>query len=135
MPYGINQQSDFAIASSLTPRSRTTTDTGSSTDLSNFFRASVVYAVGIVSNTAETHTLFIQESTDNATFTNVSSASLNPSSGSVTLTSQTAQGVQEFEYLGGSRYLRVLSSVSALASGGVYAAAIIRSQNRATAPQ
>jgi len=126
MPHGVNRQSDISAAHSLHPRLRTANDTGSSVDLLNYFRATIVTHVGGISgSTTETHALRVEESTDNTTFTTVAAGDLNGTMPSITSQS-TIGSISDVEYLGGSRYLRVYASVSSPTSGAIYSAHVVR---------
>lgn len=130
MASGVNQQSDLAPAHSLHPRSRTANDTGSSVDLANYFRASVVVHGGPVAGIiSESHALRLEESDDDVTFTTVSASDLNGSLPTITSASSVGT-VTEVEYLGNARYLRVYASVTSPTSGAIYGATIIRSGAR-----
>jgi hypothetical protein len=112
---------ELAVATSLAPaaRSANTTVNGTGIDLAGFRAAAVVFVVGAI--TDGTHTPKIQESDDNATFTDVAAADQ-----SGTLAVLAASTNQEVSYLGSKRYIRAVSTTAGATTGGVYAAVVVR---------
>ena len=121
MPQNRDINKQVAIASSFVPLLRTATVTGTGVDLAGYRSAMVLVHVGTV--TDGTHTLSLEESDDDSTYTDVAAGDM---SGSFTAAA-TATKVQEVGYLGTKRYIRVKSTVTGSpATGGTYGATIIR---------
>lgn len=119
---------DLASATSLAPAARTATANGTGIDLQGFGASMVVWNVGAI--TDGTHTPKLQESDDNSTFTDVAAANL-----SGTHAALTANTNQEIGYIGRSRYVRpVVTVTGSPATGGVYAALVVRGRAK-TLPQ
>jgi hypothetical protein len=113
-----SQKDVLGFNTSISPAAHAATATGSGVDLQAFEAATVVLNVGTI--TDGTHTPKLQESADNSTFTDVAAADQLGSL--VALVSSTNQKVS---YIGGQRYLRVVSTVSGATTGGVYSALVV----------
>lgn len=121
MPQNRDINSNVATVSSFVPLLRTATVTGTGVDLAGFRSAMVLIHVGTV--TDGTHTLSLEESDDDSTYTAVASTDR---SGSFTAAA-TAVKTQEVGYLGTKRYIRVKSTVTGSpATGGTYGAIVIK---------
>lgn len=118
--------SHISPAVSLVPAARTASANGTGVDLQGFESAMVVIETGTV--TDGTHTIDIQESDDNTTFTSVANADLQGTEPVINNT----QGSKVFKvgYIGSKRYIRVAVTVSGATTGGVYGASIVRSHAR-----
>ena len=115
-------QSEIGLATSIAPAAITATATGTGVDLLNFNSAVLSLVFGVV--TDGTHTVKLQESVDDSTYTDVAAGDLV---GAVTVvTSTESNTVQKVGYKGVQRYVRAVSTVAGTTTGGVYAAQIIR---------
>jgi hypothetical protein len=122
---------EISTAHSFVPAARTSTANGTGVDLVGYDKAAVVVSAGVV--TDGTHTLSLEESDDNSSFTAVAAGNL---SGSFTALTSGAGGsaTQEVGYLGTKRYIRAVTTVTGSPStGGVYSVIVIRAGAR-TAP-
>lgn len=102
----------------LVPAARTATVNGAGVDTYGFRSVEVVVVVGAV--TDGTHALSLQESVDNATWTNVAATDIDTQfpPNLTTLTNfKTA-------YTGTKRYVRVVATVTGATTGGVYGAVV-----------
>lgn len=118
----------ISVANSLAPATRTTTANGTGIDLAGYDRAAVVFTVGTI--TDGTHTVKVQESDDNSTFTDVAAANLSGSVGALSSNTNLELG-----YLGTKRYIRAVTTITGSPStGGAYAAVVIRAGAK-TLPQ
>jgi hypothetical protein len=118
-----DMKNNMDAQTSLPPAARTATASGTGVDLSNFDGATVVFQVGTI--TDGTHTPSIQESDDNATFTDVDPADLIGALGDLA-----SDANQRAGYVGTKRYVRAVSTVSGATTGGVYGALVIRGHAR-----
>lgn len=123
----MTQSRDFdkevSVVSSFVPLLRTATVTGTGVDLQGFNKAMVIVHVGEV--TDGTHTLTIEESDDNSTYTTATAIS-----GAFTAAA-TETKTQEIGYLGTKRYIRVKSTVTGSpGTGGTYGAVVVRAGAR-----
>ncbi len=117
---------EISIAQSLGPAARTASANGTGVDLQGFDAAVVVVETGTI--TDGTHTIAIEESSDNVTFTAVAGADLQgavPAIGAVN-----DNVVYEIGYLGTKRYIRATVTVAGATTGGVYAAHVVRGRAR-----
>ncbi|MBT9167718.1 MAG: hypothetical protein DDT19_01058 [Syntrophomonadaceae bacterium] len=113
---------NLSTATTLAPAARTAAATGTTVDLQGFAGALVQAVVGTI--TDGVHTLAVQESADNITWTAVAAADLQGSF--VTL----ATGVnQRVGYRGIQRFIRVNAAASGV-TGGVYAVVVVRGTPR-----
>jgi hypothetical protein len=110
-----------AVAS-LPNAARTATATGTAVDRGGYLSAMVVVHTGTM--TDGTHTLTIEESDDNSTWSTVPAGSLQGTPPA--LGASDDDKVVEIGYLGGKRYIRVKSTVSGSpATGGIYDALVV----------
>lgn len=116
-------KNNIDAVTSLSPAARTATENGVGVDLQGFDAATVVIQVGTI--TDGTHTLKIQESDDNSTFTDVDAADLIG-----TLSNLASDTNQRIGYIGIKKYIRVVSTVAGTTSGGIYGALVIRGNAR-----
>jgi len=114
---------NISVAQTLAPAARTASANGTGVDLQGYESAAVVIAAGTI--TDGTHTIEIQESDDNSTFTAVADADLQGSEPTVA-----SNTVYEVGYLGSKRYIRAITTVSGATSGGVYGAVVVRGHAR-----
>jgi hypothetical protein len=112
-------QSKIGVALSLSVSAHTTTANGVGVDLQGFNSAVAVIAPGTI--TDGTHTPKIEESDDNAAWSDVAATDLVGSL--VEIATDTPQKVG---YKGVKRYIRVTTTVAGATTGGVYGAQIIR---------
>jgi outer membrane lipoprotein SlyB len=116
--------SNTKFARSLSPAARTASANGVGVDRaqndSYYQEAKVVVSTGTI--TDGTHTIEVQESDDNSTFTAVADADLQGTEPAIVA----ADDDKTFEigYLGRKRYLRVIVTVAGATTGGVYGAGI-----------
>jgi len=128
MPVSISTRAAISTAISLAPAVRTTTANGTGVDLANFAGATVVVVAGTI--TDGTHTLKIQESDDNSTFTDVAAAD---QVGTFTALTSSAGGsaTQEVDYIGTKRYIRAVTTITGSPStGGAYSIIVARTLPR-----
>lgn len=110
---------NVSAAASLGPAARTADATGTGVDLAGFERALILIASGTI--TDGTHTVEIQESDDNTTFTAVADADLDGTEAAIN-----DDEIVELGYLGNKRYIRVFVDVAGATTGGVYSATVVR---------
>lgn len=123
-------QDDTSARISLTTvvRAANATVNGAAADMSgtgNFFRTAMLLVIsgGV---TDGTHTVTLQESDDNSTFTTVAAGDLQ---GSLTaLTTANQNTVQRQSYIGSKRYLRASVTTTGATTGGTYTAVILMTQ-------
>lgn len=120
-------ESAISSALSFNPAARTATANGTGVDLQNFMAAAVIVSIGAI--TDGTHTLKLQDSPDNSTFTDVAAANLSGSFTALT-SGSTAGTTQEVSYLGNQRYIRAVTTVAGATTGGVYSVVVIRAYPR-----
>lgn len=112
-------KSNIDVVQSLVPAARTASANGTGVDLKGYMGAVVVFAPGAI--TDGTHTPKLQESDDNATFSDVAA---DDQLG--TLAALAANTVQRVGYRGAKRYVRAVVTVAGATTGGVYGAAVVR---------
>jgi len=130
-----SMQDDTSAKISLTIAARTANATvnGTGVDMQgtgNFFRTAMLLVVagGV---TDGTHTVTLQESDDNTTFTAVAAGDLQ---GSLTaVSSANANTVQRQSYIGSKRYLRASVTTTGATSGGTYGGLILLHQGSGAA--
>lgn len=122
----LDLKNNISIAASLGPAARTATANGAGVDLAGFSATAVVVVAGTV--TDGTHAIKVQESDDNAAFTDVAAADLDGAAPS--LQAAGSNTVTEIGYRGIKRYIRVVSTVSGATTGGVYTALVARGSAR-----
>lgn len=84
--------------------------------------AMLVIHTGTISDGS--HTVTLQESDDNSTFTNVAASDLQGSNPTITATDD--DKVYEVGYVGSKRYLRASVTTSGATTGGTFGATIVR---------
>lgn len=114
-------KSNLGIATSLAPATRNATANGTGVDLQGFNAAMVVLQVGAI--TDGTHTPKLQESDDNAAFTDVAAADLIGEFAQLA-----ANTNQRVGYRGAKRYVRVVATVVPGATGGAYGALVVKGE-------
>lgn len=110
--------SRISINQSVAPAAYTADAAGNGVDLQGFDAACIVFDPGAI--TDGTHTPKVQESDDNATFTDVAAADLHG-----TLVDLGANTPQKIGYKGTRRYLRAFVTVAGATTGGIYGAQVI----------
>lgn len=113
-------------ALSLVPAARTATANGTGVDTAGYESAMVVVSTGTI--TDGTHTIEVQESADNATFTAVADADLQGTEPAIVAADDNK--IFRIGYKGSKRYLRAVVTVSGATTGGVYGANVVRGDNR-----
>lgn len=109
------------VVQSLVPTgARTASANGTGVDLQGYDGALVVVTADTI--TDGTHTPKVQESDDNATFTDVASTDLVGTA----LVAITAASVQKIAYVGAKRYIRAVVTVAGATTGGKYAVGVTR---------
>jgi hypothetical protein len=112
-------KSNIGFDISLASAARTASANGNGSDLKGFEGVVAVILPGTI--TDGTHTPKLQESDDNATFTDVAASDMLGSF--VNIASNTAQKVG---YIGIKRYVRLVSTVAGATTGGVYTGIIVK---------
>ena len=103
---------------SLAPAARIATTNGTGVDTANYSAVVVIFEMGAI--TDGTHTPSIQESDDNATFTNVAAAAQLG-----TLSAMAANTVQKAGYIGTKRYVRPVLTIAGATTGAVSSAIVV----------
>lgn len=116
----------LSVAQSLAPAARTASANGTGVDLANYDGAVVIFTTGAI--TDGTHTVEVQESADNTTFTAVADADLIGSEPAIGVADDNV--IYEIGYIGTKRYLRAAVTVAGATTGGVYAINVIRGYPR-----
>jgi hypothetical protein len=116
---GTNIRRQAGSSQSLAPQARTATANGASVDLAGYLSAIVVLLVGTI--TDGTHTPKLQESNDNASWTDVGAGDLEGSFANLASSTQQIVG-----YKGQKRFVRPVVTVAGATTGGVYGAAMLR---------
>jgi hypothetical protein len=115
---------------SLAPVARTASANGTSIDRAqsgaDFQDALVIVSTGAI--TDGTHTVAVQESDDNSTFTAVADADLQGTEPAIGQDDDNAVFV--IGYVGSARYLRVAVTVAGASTGGVYGATVVLANPR-----
>jgi hypothetical protein len=108
---------------SLAPAPRTATANGTGVDLLGYGAAAVLATVGAW--TDGTHTLKLQESSDNSTWTDVAAIDL---AGAFTPVSSAAgqNASQKVSYIGNRRYIRAVLTVAGATTGAVVGVLVLR---------
>lgn len=114
------------VAQSLAPAARTASANGTGVDLANYDGAVVEITTGTI--TDGTHTVEVQESADNATFTAVADADLIGSEPAIGAADDNV--IYKIGYIGTKRYLRGAVTVAGATTGGVYGINVIRGYPR-----
>ncbi len=114
------------VVQSLPPAARTANANGAGVDMHGFHGAMVVVSTGTI--TDGTHTIEVQESDDNSTFTAVADADLQGSEPAIAAANDNQ--VYRIGYMGTKRYIRVAVTVAGATTGGVYGAVVVRGHPR-----
>lgn len=114
---------NVATVQSLAPAARTASANGSSADLQDYDAALIVVSFGTW--TDGTHTIEVQESDDDSTFTAVADAHLQGTEPVVDAADED-EVIHELGYIGYKRYIRVATTVATATTGAVYGASIVR---------
>ena len=122
----IDGQSNITLAPSVGQGAHTATVNGTSVDTAGYDSATAYVLPGTW--TDGSHTPKLQDSPDNATWTDVAAAQLI---GAFTAISSAPTAVnQKVGYVGSNRYLRAVSTVAGATTGAVYAIPIILGRGR-----
>lgn len=113
---------NLAPVVSLSPAARTASADGTGVDLQGYEGALVLVTTGTI--TDGTHTVELQESDDNSTFSAVADADLQGDEPAIGAANDNTS--YKLGYLGSKRYLRVAVTVAGATTGGVYGASIVR---------
>lgn len=123
----VDLYNNLSAATTLAPAVRTESANGTGVDLQGYEGALVIVQAGTV--TDGTHTIEVQESIDNSTFTAVSDGDLQGTEPAIT--SSNDEAVYEIGYRGTKRYIRAVVTVTGSPStGGVYGALVVRGNPR-----
>lgn len=93
---------------SIAPDQYTAATNGSGVDLSGFDANVIQVATSAFGGTTPAATFTVQESTDNATWTNVPDASLDGITGNAAGVALVASTVQQLAYIGAKQFIRVI---------------------------
>ncbi len=110
----------YTTQSSITPGARTVSANGAGVDLANAEENQIVVVGGTW--TDGTHTFTLQESADNATFTNVAAANQIGAFTPISSANTAAATNNKVSYIGALRYIRVIVTVAGDLTGAVDAA-------------
>ncbi len=113
-------------AITLAPAARTASANGTGVDLAGYESATVVVVTGTI--TDGTHTIEVQDSDDDSTYTAVDDGLLIGTEPAIGVADDNK--VYEIGYRGAKRYLRAATTVSGATTGGVYGATIRRGHAR-----
>jgi len=115
--------SDISPVQSIAAAVIKTTANGSGVDLQDYEGATVIVTTGTV--TDGTHTISLEESSDNSTFTAVAATDMVGSAPAIAAADDNKD--YSFGYIGSQRYIRVVTTVTGSPStGGAYAAVVLR---------
>lgn len=114
----------YTFNNSIAPAARTSGVTGTAVDLTGCSEYTVLVLPGAV--TDGTHTITLEDSPDNTTFTAVDpSLIIGTPSNALTPVTNANAGVQKLRYVGAQRYLRAKVAISGATTGGVYGVWIV----------
>ena len=122
----IDGQSGITLAPSVAQGAHTATVNGATVDTAGYDGAALYVFPGTW--TDGTHTVKLQDSPDNATWTDVAAAQLSGTLVAITSAPTAVNG--KLGYVGANRYLRAVATVAGATTGAVYAAFIILSRGR-----
>jgi len=122
----VDLKNNIGVVQSLAPKARTSSENGTGVDLQGFHGAMAVIETGVI--TDGTHTIAIEESADNSTFTAVADGDLQGSEPAIVAADDNE--VYRIGYMGTKRYIRVAVTVASATTGGVYRGSILRSAAR-----
>lgn len=128
-----NPYNNLLTKQSIAPAAHTASANGTGVDRAGggamFQDALIVVSTGTI--TDGTHTIEVQESDDNSTFTAVASSDLQGSEPAIAAADDNT--VFAIGYLGAARYLRVAVTVAGATTGGIYGADVVLSNPRRAA--
>jgi len=122
----VDLYNNLSVAQSLAPAARTADENGAGVDLQGFHGAMVVVHTGAI--TDGTHTIEVQESDDDSTYTAVADADLQGSEPAIGAADDNK--IYEIGYMGTKRYIRAVVTVAGATTGGVYDAVVVRGAPR-----
>lgn len=99
-------KSNIKLVPSIAPQSLTAAANGAGVDVRGFDAAAVEFNAGATSGTTPSFIFAVQESDDNATFTDVAAANLQGVAPTVTTTNA---GITTVGYIGTKRYIRAIA--------------------------
>lgn|SRR5574341_135455 len=99
-------KSNILAVSSIAPQSLTAAANGAGVDLQGCDSAAVVFNAGAIGGTTPSFTFAVQESDDNAAFTDVAAGDLQ---GTAPVVTTTNAGTTIVGYLGAKRYIRAIA--------------------------
>lgn len=124
----VESRSTLDFAYGLLPAARTASVNGTAIDLANYGSNTVIFAFGVV--TDGTHVPKLQYlGDDGSTWYDVAVADQSGSLSQVT-SSSGGSAVQEVSYLGGSRYIRPVVSVTGATTGALSSAVAVLGKKR-----
>ena len=122
----LDRQANITIKTSIAQGAHTASVNGTSVDLAGVDGATVYILPGTW--TDGSHTIKVQDSPDNSTFTDCTAASLVPASANGAFTAITSSGTavaQKLGYVGTQRYIRAVSTVSGATTGAIYTVVVV----------
>jgi len=122
----VDLYNNLSVAQSLAPAARTADENGAGVDLQGFHGAMVVVHTGAI--TDGTHTIEVQESDDDSTYTAVADADLQGSEPAIGVADDNK--IYKIGYMGTKRYIRAVVTVAGATTGGVYDAVVVRGAPR-----
>jgi len=122
----VDLYNNLSVAQSLAPAARTADENGAGVDLQGFHGAMVVVHTGAI--TDGTHTIEVQESDDDSTYTAVADADLQGSEPAIGVADDNK--IYKIRYMGTKRYIRAVVTVAGATTGGVYDAVVVRGAPR-----
>lgn len=114
---------NLLVKEALTIAARTATANGASVDRTPIGARTALVVIHTGTITDGTHTISIQESDDNSSWGNVPAGDLQGSAPAIVAADDNR--VFEVGYMGHKRYVRVISTVTAATTGGIYGALIV----------
>ncbi|MEM9566293.1 MAG: hypothetical protein AAGA93_26975 [Actinomycetota bacterium] len=117
---------NIGIVPSIDPQAHTASANGAGVDLADFGSAAVVVVAGAI--TDGTHTITVEESDDNSAFTAVAAEDLD---GTYTVIDSDDDGtVQKVGYQGTKRFIRAVTTVAGVTTGGIYGVHVVKGSPR-----
>lgn len=116
-----DMKNNVDLAVSINPGAQTADAAGTGVDLSGYDSAMAVVQAG--TKTDGTHTPKLQESSDDASYSDVDSTDLEGA-----FTALASNTIQRVGYKGSQRYIRVFVTVAGATTGCVFGAAIVRGE-------
>ncbi len=111
--------------SALTPAARTASANGTAVDMTTNNANGLTFLVYAGTITDGTHAFKLQDSPDNSNWTDVAAPFIQQGSTTSFTSSTTSGTVLKFGYLGLTRYVRLVATVSGTTTGGVYSAVAV----------